>query len=85
MDELVVRFDGSIVELWYAGRGDSDRFHVAQIERVELLRLDNNRGPTLHIVGQQRGGVALTRIKMRPEMLTALQQIVAEINAAIPR
>lgn len=83
LEELVVSFDGSVVELFYAGRADSDRYHVAQLVRAELLRLDSSRGPTLNIVSQQRGGVSLTHLKMRPDQLPALQALVAEISQTI--
>lgn len=48
LDELILRFDAPMVEVCVAARYHSDRFHVAQLERVQLLRLDNRRGPTLH-------------------------------------
>lgn len=84
LDEVVIRFDGSIVEICYAGRADTGRFHIAHIVRVELLRLDSGRGPTFSLDTQQRGGVALTHLKFSPAKLPELQALVAEINAAIP-
>ena len=83
MEELVIRFESGVVEVFYAGRGDSDRFHIAQLERCELLRLDSSRGPTFNLVAQQRGGASLTHIRLRPEQLPELQKVVAEINQAI--
>lgn len=84
LEEVIIQFDGSVVELFYVGRGDSDRFHVAQLESAELLRLDSSRGPTLNLAGKQRGGVSLTHLKLGTVGGLALQEIVAEINRAIP-
>lgn len=85
LEDLIIRFDGTVVELFYKGRGDSFRFHVAQLEQAQLLRLDSRRGPTLNLAGAQNGGVSLTSLKMRPEDLGPLQAIVGQIDAAIPR
>lgn len=85
LDDLIIRFDGTVVELFYKGRGDSFRFHVAQLESAQLLRLDSRRGPTLNLVGAQSGGVSLTSLKMQPAQLTLLQAIVNQIDSAIAR
>jgi hypothetical protein len=81
LDELVVRFDGTVAELWLAGRS-SERLHVAQIVKAELRDLDSRRGPTLNIEGTNRGGIALNHLKVAEHQLAALQAIVGEIDAA---
>lgn len=82
LEELIIGFDGTVVEIFYAGRGDSDRFHIAQLESAELLHLDARGGPTFNLVGTHRGGVALNRLKVKAAELPALQQVVSEINEA---
>lgn len=81
LEELVVRFDGTVAELWLAGR-DSERLHVAQIVKAELRDLDGRRGPTLNIEGTNRGGIALNHLKVAEHELPELQRIVGEIDAA---
>lgn len=85
LEELIIQFDGTVVELFNAGRGDSFRYHVAQLERAQLLRLDSRKGPTFELVGRRHGGVALTNLKIGPGELEALQAITQQIDAAIPR
>ena len=82
LDELIVRFDGSVVEVFIVGRG-STRFHIRHLERAELLRLDSRKGPTLNIVGHQHGGVSFNNLAVAQGVLPELQVLVAEINVAI--
>ena len=77
LEELVITFDGTVVEIFYAGRGDSDRFHIAQLESAELLHLDARGGPTFNLVGTHRGGVvALNRLKVKAAELPALAAVI---------
>ena len=85
LEDLIIRFDGTVVELFYKGRGDSCRFRGVQLEQAQLLRLDSRRSPTLDLAGAQNGEVSPTSLKMWPEELGALQAIVDQIDAAIPR
>jgi hypothetical protein len=82
LDELIVRFDGTIVELLWMGRA-SERHHVLHLARAELLELDSRRGPTLNLEGKQRGGVALTHLALVDGQLAELQALVGEIEQAI--
>lgn len=85
LEELIIRFDGTVVEIFYVGRGDSERRHIAHLVGAELLRLDSRRGPTLNLTGRQHGGFALNHLRITAEQLPALQAIVAQIDAAIAR
>jgi hypothetical protein len=82
LDELIVRFDGTVVELLFMSRA-SERHHVFHLARAELLELGSSRGPTLNLEGKQRGGVALTHLALADGRLAELQAIVAEIDQAI--
>lgn len=80
LEELIVRFDGTVIDLWLSGRS-SERFHVAHIEKAELIE-GGRRGPTLHLQGIDRGGVSLTHLKVADHLLPEFKRIVAEIDAA---
>ena len=85
IEELIIRFDGTVVEVFYAGRGNSERLHIAHLEQIELLRLDSRRGPAWNVKAVHHGGFTVNNLKMRPDQVAPLQALLATINAAIPR
>jgi len=78
MDQDIVSFDGRVLEIFILhGRGDTKRYHIALLQKIELKSIRNGQQMEIeyskHKIKHQ--------IRVPDEAVDAIQVLIAEVQA----